>query len=106
MTVPSINAQVSPAIKRMMQTRFAGIDDAAWELGDLAYEIGDTLDIGVAKAAQDGIRPGTNEYAAFLTAFSRRVRLKEVAPQKLSTIQGSALHAGSSVLLPAEYSRL
>lgn len=55
----------------------------AWTLGDLAYDLGDTFESGVAKAAKAGIRPGSNEYAAFITAFSRRLRSRQVAPQKL-----------------------
>lgn len=57
-------------------------DEAAWEKGDLAYEPEDTLETGVIKAAKEGMRPGTNGYAAFITAFSRRVRSKAVAPRK------------------------
>ncbi|QAU35411.1 hypothetical protein [Janthinobacterium sp. 17J80-10] len=54
----------------------------AWSLGDQAYDLGDTFESGVAKAAKSGIRPGSNEYAAFITAFSRRLRSRQVAPQK------------------------
>lgn len=54
----------------------------AWSLGDQAYDLGDTFESGVAKAAKAGIRPGSNEYAAFITAFSRRLRSRQVAPQK------------------------
>jgi hypothetical protein len=57
-------------------------DNSAWSLGDLAYDLGDTFESGVAKAATAGIRPGSNEYAAFITAFSRRVRSKQVSPNK------------------------
>ncbi len=56
--------------------------DSAWEMGDLAYDLGDTFENGVAKAATAGIRPGSNEYAAFITAFSRRLRLRQVSPNK------------------------
>lgn len=59
-------------------------DNRAWSLGDLAYELGDTFESGVAKAATAGIRPGSNEYAAFITAFSRRVRSRQVSPDKQS----------------------
>ena len=57
-------------------------DNSAWSLGDLAYELGDTFESGVAKAANAGIRPGSNEYAAFITAFSRRLRSRQVSPNK------------------------
>lgn len=54
----------------------------AWSLGDQAYDLGDTFENGVAKAAKAGIRPGSNEYAAFITAFSRRLRSRQVSPEK------------------------
>lgn len=54
----------------------------AWSLGDQAYDLGDTFENGVAKAAKAGIRPGSNEYAAFITAFSRRLRSRQVSPHK------------------------
>lgn len=66
----------------MMRTMLAHRDETAWEKGDLAYDLGDTLDIGVAKAAAQGIKPCSDEYAAFMTAFGRRVRAKEVSPKK------------------------
>ena len=65
-----------------MYMRFAHRDDQAWELGDYSYDLGDTLEIGVAKAAQYGIKPCSDGYAAFMTAFGRRVRIKEVSPKK------------------------
>ena len=66
----------------MVQMKLVNRDESAWELGDLAYELEDTIEIGVEKAAQIGIRPGSNSYAAFMTAFSRRVRSKQVAANK------------------------
>jgi hypothetical protein len=50
----------------------------------MAYELGDTLETGVMKAAQMGIRPCSDGYAAFMTAFGRRVRAKQVSPHKRS----------------------
>lgn len=68
---------------KFMLSEMADADKGqAWALGDLAYDLGDTFECGVAKAAKAGIRPGSNEYAAFITAFSRRVRSRQVAPQK------------------------
>ncbi|TCS38550.1 hypothetical protein EDC30_102289 [Paucimonas lemoignei] len=58
------------------------VENSAWSMGDQAYELGDTFESGVAKAAKAGIRPGSNEYAAFITAFSRRLRSRQVAPGK------------------------
>ena len=66
----------------MMRMTLAHRDETSWEKGDLAYDLGDTLDIGVMKAAQAGIRPCSDEYAAFMTAFGRRVRTKQVSPRK------------------------
>ncbi|MDB5797818.1 MAG: hypothetical protein JWP36_1720 [Paucimonas sp.] len=57
-----------------MQVRFANRDEFAWGKGEGAYEPGDSLEIGVAKAEQAGFRPGCNGYSAFITAFSRRIR--------------------------------
>lgn len=54
--------------------RFTHRDESAWQSGELAYEVGDTLATGVVKAEQAGYRPGCNGYAAFITAFGRRVR--------------------------------
>lgn len=68
---------------KFMLADMGGTDKGhAWSLGDLAYDLGDTFECGVAKAAKAGIRPGSNEYAAFITAFSRRVRSRKVSPQK------------------------
>lgn len=57
-----------------MQMRFANRDEFAWDLGERSYEPGDSLATGVAKAEQQGLRPGCNGYSAFITAFSRRMR--------------------------------
>ncbi len=69
--------------KFMSSSAVGGDGSNAWALGDLAYDLGDTFESGVAKAAKAGIRPGSNEYAAFITAFSRRLRSRQVAPKKL-----------------------
>jgi hypothetical protein len=70
-------------LSKFILSRPAGADEnSAWCLGDLAYELGDTFESGVAKAATAGIRPGSNEYAAFITAFSRRVRSRQISPNK------------------------
>lgn len=66
-----------------MQMKLAHKDDSAWAMGDFSYDLGDTLDDGKAKAAAMGIRPCSNEYAAFMTAFGRRVRMKQVSPRKM-----------------------
>lgn len=67
-----------------MQPKFAHRDESAWEKGDLAYDLDDTLETGVIKAQRFGIRPGSNGYAAFMTAFSRRVRSKQLSAKKMS----------------------
>ncbi|HVK96014.1 MAG TPA: hypothetical protein VM571_14960 [Noviherbaspirillum sp.] len=84
-----------------MQPRFMHRDESAWEKGDLAYDLGDTLEIGVMKAARDGIRSGSNEYAAFITAFGRRVRSRQVHPYKLPT----GADPGSAVVLTPDFMR-
>lgn len=68
-----------------MQPRFAHRDETAWEKGDVAYDLDDTLEMGVIKAERVGIRPGSNGYAAFMTAFSRRVRSKQLSTKKATT---------------------
>ena len=67
-----------------MYTRFAHRDETAWDKGDYAYDLGDTLETGIAKAAREGIKPCSDGYAAFMTAFGRRVRMKQVSPKKLA----------------------
>jgi hypothetical protein len=57
-----------------MQMKFANRDELAWQKGELAYAVGDTIETAVKKAMEAGFRPGSNGYAAFITAFSRRVR--------------------------------
>lgn len=68
--------------KFMLQEITGTSKGQAWSLGDQAYDLGDTFESGVAKAAKAGIRPGSNDYAAFITAFSRRLRSRQVSPQK------------------------
>jgi hypothetical protein len=82
-----------------MQAKLAHRDESAWMKGDLAYDLNDTMEIGVAKAAQHGIRPGSNSYAAFITAFARRVRSKEVASEKRAAVSHDANPGGSAVVL-------
>lgn len=57
-----------------MQMKFANRDELAWEQGERAYVAGDTLETAIKKAMEAGFRPGSNGYAAFITAFSRQVR--------------------------------
>lgn len=47
--------------------------DLAWMKGEAIHETGDRLEDGPIKAAREGYRSGTNEYAAFITAFSKMV---------------------------------
>lgn len=81
-----------------MQPKLAYKDESAWEKGDLAYDLGDTMEIGVAKAARMGIKPGIDGYAAFLTAFGRRVRSGQVSPAK-------AAMNDTAVVLTPDFSR-
>lgn len=57
-----------------MQMRFANRDELAWDKGERAYAAGDSTDMAIRKAVEAGFRPGSNGYAAFVTAFSRQVR--------------------------------
>lgn len=66
-----------------MQLRCEYRDEMSWEQGDLAYELDDTLETGVMKALGAGMRPGSNSWAAFLTAFSRRVRSRQVSAKRM-----------------------
>lgn len=65
-----------------MQMKFANRDELAWEKGELAYTAGDTLDMAIRKAMEAGFRPGSNGYAAFITAFSRQVRNRSMLHTK------------------------
>lgn len=58
-------------------------------MGDFAYDLGDDMETGKAKAASLGIHPCSDEYAAFITAFSRRVRMKQVSPLKVAANAGA-----------------
>ena len=51
-------------------------------MGDIAYDLDDTIETGAVKARQIGICPGSDSYAAFMTAFSRRVRSKQLSEKK------------------------
>ena len=65
-----------------MRMKFMHRDDAAWEMGDLAYDLDDTIETGAVKARRIGIAPGSDSYAAFMTAFSRRVRSRQPSEKK------------------------
>jgi len=66
----------------MRMMRFMHRDDSAWDMGDLAYELEDTIETGAIKARNLGLAPGSDSYAAFMTAFSRRVRSKKVSERR------------------------
>lgn len=82
-----------------MQMKLGNRDESAWELGDLAYELDDTIEVGVMKAAQIGIRPGSDRYAAFITAFSRRVRSKQIAANKTRQRSNDTAQDDSDIVL-------
>jgi len=65
-----------------MRMRFMHRDDNAWAMGDLAYDLDDTIETGAIKARQVGLAPGSDSYAAFMTAFSRRVRSRQPSGKK------------------------
>lgn len=80
-----------------MHMRFANRDDLAWEKGEHAYVVGDTMEMAMVKAAEAGFRPGSNGYAAFITAFSRKVRntrsSREVPTSQLKEDNQAAMNA-------------
>ncbi|QDZ29415.1 hypothetical protein [Noviherbaspirillum sp. UKPF54] len=86
-----------------MQPKFEHRNESAWDLGDQAYDLEDSIEAGVVKAAQLGIRPGSDGYAAFITAFSRRVRSKQVSPKKM--LSNDAIQAGSAKVLTPDFLR-
>ncbi|WP_147375884.1 hypothetical protein [Noviherbaspirillum cavernae] len=88
-----------------MQPKLAYRDESAWDKGDLAYDLGDTLETGVIKAAREGIKPGADGYAAFTTAFARRVRSKQLSPRKTPPPASDAAETGSAVVLTPDFSR-
>lgn len=89
-----------------MQPKLANRDESAWEKGDYAYDLGDTFETGIVKAAEEGIRPGSNGYAAYITAFSRRVRSKQVSPRKAALKPAAdASQSGSAVVLTPDFMR-
>ncbi len=73
-----------------MRPKFIHRDDSAWEMGDLAYELDDTIETGIIKARRTGMCPGSDSFAAFMTAFSRRVRSKQLSDKKASFQYGDA----------------
>lgn len=74
-----------------MQPKLMHRDESAWEKGDFAYDLDDTLETGILKAEQYGIRPGSNGYAAFMTAFSRRVRSRQISALKARLMESEAI---------------
>ncbi|OWW21736.1 hypothetical protein AYR66_21835 [Noviherbaspirillum denitrificans] len=73
--------------------RFMHRDESAWEMGDLAYDLDDTIETGVIKARRMGLAVGSDSYAAFMTAFSRRVRSRQPSERK-ETIAAEVAVAG------------
>lgn len=79
-----------------MQPKLMHRDETAWEKGDFAYDLDDTIETGILKAEQYGIRPGSNGYAAFITAFSRRVRSKQISALKARLMESEAAAAAAA----------
>jgi hypothetical protein len=88
-----------------MQPKLAISDESAWDKGDLAYDLGDTLEIGISKAAKVGIKAGSDGYAAFITAFARRVRSKQLSPRRTPLPTAEADQPASAVVLTPDFSR-
>lgn len=96
---------LSMLLGNKMQPKFEHRNESAWELGDQAYDLDDSIDAGVTKAAQMGIRPGSDGYAAFITAFSRRVRSKQLSPKKKLPKNNDVIAAGAAVVLTPDFLR-
>jgi hypothetical protein len=88
-----------------MQPKLVHRDESAWDKGDLAYDLDDTFEMGIVKAAQEGIRPGSNGYAAFITAFSRRVRSRQVSPRKAAAKGADPAQGGSAMVFTPDFMR-
>ncbi|MGH8808472.1 MAG: hypothetical protein ACREX0_11395 [Noviherbaspirillum sp.] len=86
-----------------MQPKLMYRDESAWAKGDLAYDLDDTIQIGVIKAANAGIRPGGDGYAAFMTAFSRRVRSRQLSPYKAPANRGEVAQAEPAIVLTPDF---
>jgi hypothetical protein len=87
-----------------MQMRFANRDESAWERGELAYTPGDTLETAIKKAAEAGFKPGSNGYAAFITAFSRKVRSKgQAGESEVAKVDEAAV--SSAIVLTPDFQR-
>jgi len=74
-----------------MKMRLTHRDDSAWEMGDLAYDLDDTIETGAMKARHFGMCPGSDGYAAFMTAFSRRVRSKQLSERRVLFVEQPAM---------------
>jgi len=74
-----------------MKPRFIHRDDYAWQMGDMAYDPNDTIETGVIKARRSGMCPGSDGYAAFMTAFSRKVRSKQQSPARVLLQESEAV---------------
>ncbi len=98
-----------------MHMQLANKNESAWSKGDRAYALDDTLEIGVLKAQKEGYRPGSNGYAAFITAFSRRVRSKEVGSAEMQADKSverkiepatAPIHIASAVVFTPDFLRV
>lgn len=85
-----------------MQPKLMHRDESAWEKGDFAYDLDDTLETGILKAEQYGIRPGSNGYAAFMTAFSRRVRSRQISALKARLMESEAAASAAAKVAAVE----
>lgn len=76
-------------------------NDLAWMKGAAAFEPGDTVDMAKTKAADQGYKPYSEGYAAFITAFSREVRNCQARPEKAVAPATTAVDSFSSGNLAA-----
>lgn len=74
-------------------------NNLAWLKGTAAFAPGDTIDNAKSKAAEQGYKPCSEGYAAFVTAFGREVRSHQAiaskkAPQATPAVKESSYRSG------------
>lgn len=66
------------------------VNNLAWMKGAAAFTPGDTIDRAKEKAAEQGYKPYSEGYAAFITAFAREVRTHQGTSPKKPTAPATA----------------
>jgi hypothetical protein len=81
------------------ETNHMNANNLAWLKGTAAFAPGDTMDNAKSKAAEQGYKPCSEGYAAFITAFGREVRNHQVvvskkAPQAVPAAEENGYRSG------------